>query len=116
MTTTLALVGLGIAASAYGVRVGLRHWRDMQRVAKLTGSSPWIHYYKGSFEQKMTRREASLILNVRESDPKEKIKEAHRRIMMYNHPDRNGSPYIATKINEAKAILENPSRTGGSPF
>jgi hypothetical protein len=29
-----------------------------------------------------------------------KIKEAHKRIMLINHPDRGGSPYIASKINE----------------
>lgn len=35
----------------------------------------------------MTRREAALILGVREGAPEEKIKEAHRRIMIANHPD-----------------------------
>ncbi|GFH20725.1 mitochondrial import inner membrane translocase subunit TIM14, partial [Haematococcus lacustris] len=53
----------------------------------------------------MTRREASLILGLRESAPEEKIKEAHRRIMRANHPDGGGSAYLATKINEAKDML-----------
>lgn len=35
-----------------------------------------------------------------------KLKDAHRKIMVINHPDRGGSPYIASKVNEAKDVLE----------
>ena len=54
----------------------------------------------------MTRREASLILGVREFAKPEQVKDAHRRIMIANHPDRGGSPYLAMKINEAKSLLD----------
>lgn len=61
----------------------------------------------------MTRREAALILGVSPNANKIKIKEAHKRIMNINHPDRQyGSPYIASKLNEAKDILENSKTTG----
>lgn len=62
-------------------------------------------YYEGGFEEKMTRREAALILGVRESSTAKRIKEAHRKILILNHPDTGGSTYIASKINEAKELL-----------
>ena len=53
----------------------------------------------------MTKREAALILGVRESATAERIKEAHRRILIINHPDKGGSAYLGAKINEAKDLL-----------
>lgn len=61
----------------------------------------------------MTKREASLVLGLRESSPEPKIKEAHRRIMMANHPDAGGSAYLATKINQAKDLLLGKKQGGG---
>ncbi|MED6239950.1 DnaJ subfamily C member 15 [Ataeniobius toweri] len=45
-------------------------------------------YYKGDFEQKMSRREASLILGISPAATKAKVRESHRRIMVLNHPDK----------------------------
>jgi len=63
------------------------------------------NFYDGGFEDKMTRREAALILGVRENTGEQRIKESHRRILLLNHPDRGGSPYVAAKINLAKDLL-----------
>ena len=42
----------------------------------------------------------------RENAAKQQIKDAHRQIMLANHPDKGGSPYVASKINEAKQMLD----------
>jgi len=62
-------------------------------------------YYEGGFEEEMTRREAALILGVRESSTPKRIKEAHRKLLILNHPDTGGSTYMSGKINEAKELL-----------
>ncbi|RYG66136.1 hypothetical protein EON64_10435 [archaeon] len=69
--------------------------------------SSWFarNFYDGGFEEKMTKREAALILGVRESAAVERVKEAHRRMLILNHPDKGGSVFITAKINEAKDLL-----------
>lgn len=62
-------------------------------------------YYEGGFDDEMTRREAALILGVRESSNVQRIKEAHRNLLILNHPDTGGSTYVSGKINEAKELL-----------
>ncbi|CAN4099208.1 unnamed protein product [Withania somnifera] len=64
----------------------------------------------------MTRREAALILGVRESAVVQKIKEAHRRVMVANHPDAGGSHYLASKVNEAKDVLLGKTKGVTSAF
>uniref|UniRef100_A0A8C5VCF8 Mitochondrial import inner membrane translocase subunit TIM14 n=1 Tax=Microcebus murinus TaxID=30608 RepID=A0A8C5VCF8_MICMU len=67
-------------------------------------------YCRGGFEPKMTKLEAALILGVSPTANKEKIRDAHGRIILLNQPDKGGSPYIAAKINEAKDLLEGQDK------
>ena len=73
-----------------------------QTVEKRIASLASVQYYKGGFDTKMTSREAALILGVNSNTPAQKIKDIHRRLMIINHPDRGGSPYLASKLNEGK--------------
>ena len=62
-------------------------------------------YYEGGFEDTMTRREAALILGVRESSSPRRVKDAHRKLLILNHPDTGGSTFLSLKVNEAKELL-----------
>ncbi|KAF2745283.1 hypothetical protein M011DRAFT_406792 [Sporormia fimetaria CBS 119925] len=96
-------IALGLGATAF---FGRAAFVAMRRSAK-AGSALGRGYYKGGFEPKMTRKEASLILELPDRGiTKELLTKKHRKLMLLNHPDRGGSPYLATKVNEAKELLE----------
>ncbi|KAM9710299.1 dnaJ homolog subfamily C member 15 [Menidia menidia] len=111
---TLVAVGLGVAALGFAGRYAFQLWKPLGQVFSETVSkmpkSAFSSYYKGGFEQKMSRREASLVLGISPTSTKSKVREAHRRIMVLNHPDKGGSPYLAAKINEAKDLFDNEHR------
>ncbi|GFP85919.1 mitochondrial import inner membrane translocase subunit tim14-3, partial [Phtheirospermum japonicum] len=111
--TSPLIAGLTVAAAAYAGKYGIQAWHAFKARPP---TARMRKFYEGGFQPKMTRREAALILGVRESTPIDKIREAHRRVMVANHPDAGGSHYIASKINEAKEILLGKSKNNDSAF
>ena len=83
-------------------------FQAMKKMPELGNSEAWANskYYKGGFDPKMNKREAALILGVSPLANVKTIRAAHKKIMVQNHPDRGGSPFIAAKINEAKDFLD----------
>jgi hypothetical protein len=65
----------------------------------------------------MTRHEAAAVIGIEyhlsipkancsaQALTKRKLTERYRKVMLLNHPDRGGSPYLAMKINEARRVL-----------
>lgn len=107
------IAGVAVAAAAYAGKYGIQAWQAF----KARPPTPRLRkFYEGGFQNTMTRREAALILGVRESTAADKVKEAHRRVMVANHPDAGGSHYLASKVNEAKDVMLGKTKGNGSAF
>jgi DnaJ family protein C protein 19 len=100
--------GLGLAAISLAGRAVSRSMPQLSALAnKMMNAGAWKNakYHRGGFEGTMTKREAALILGVSPNAPAKKVSECHKKVMLLNHPDRGGSPYMAAKINQAKDII-----------
>ncbi|TDL25782.1 hypothetical protein BD410DRAFT_784809 [Rickenella mellea] len=101
---TPIIVGVGAIAAA----LAGRHLLKAGMIGGARGADKWV---KGGFKAKMDRKEAVAILGLKEGPRlKANLKDAHRHIMLANHPDRGGAPYLASKINEAKDLLEKAEK------
>ncbi|KAG8907994.1 mitochondrial import inner membrane translocase subunit TIM14 [Tulasnella sp. 403] len=99
---TPIIFGIGAVAAAVAGRHLLK-----TGALRIGGKAAQDQWAKGGFRPKMDRREAIAILGLRDgASLKTQFKDAHRQVMIANHPDRGGSPYLASKINEAKDLLE----------
>ncbi|OQV12583.1 putative Mitochondrial import inner membrane translocase subunit TIM14 [Hypsibius exemplaris] len=123
MATNVVVAGLTMAAVGFSGRILARYggplvtrMQSAIRIPSLSAVSN-ARYYKGGFDAKMDKREASLILGISPASPRLKISQAYKKLMVINHPDRGGSPYLAAKVNEAKDILEGLAEaTDGSIY
>ena len=53
----------------------------------------------------MSKEEAYQILGLNPGSDREEIKDAYHRLMVKFHPDRGGTDFLASKINQAKDLL-----------
>ncbi|PFH52932.1 hypothetical protein AMATHDRAFT_102435, partial [Amanita thiersii Skay4041] len=98
--STPVIIGVGALATALAGRA-------LYRRGVFAGKGAVDQWVKGGFKAKMDRKEAIAILGLKDGPKmRTQIKDAHRHIMLANHPDRGGSPYLASKINEAKDLLD----------
>ena len=102
-----------MAATAMGAKYAIEAWEAFKA---RPATARLRKFYEGGFQPVMTRREAALIMGVRENAAQDKVKEAHRRVMQANHPDAGGSNFIASKTNEVKEHLLGQKRGSGSDF
>jgi DnaJ homolog subfamily C member 19 len=72
----------------------------LQRLKSIIRS---VYGYPRGFNAVMDHHEARQILDIGSQGGS--VAERYRELMKINHPDRGGSTYIASKINEAKNLL-----------
>ncbi|MGB2130464.1 MAG: DnaJ domain-containing protein [Marinobacterium sp.] len=85
----------------------IAHWWRSQQQKKQTDSSDGTsgRNHKRPNSGRMDRVEALDVLGLRPDANREDILAAHRRLIQKLHPDREGSAYLAAKINEARDVL-----------
>ncbi|KAG6853986.1 hypothetical protein C0991_011849 [Blastosporella zonata] len=106
MATPVILGVSAVAAAVLG--------RSLIKNGLFVGKGAATEWAKGGFRAKMDRKEAIQILGLKDGPQlRTKLKDAHRHIMLANHPDRGGSPYLASKINEAKDLLDKTDGARG---
>lgn len=68
------------------------------------------NFANAGFDDIMTETEALKIMGIDANEilklDKKILKDRYRKLMIMNHPDKNGSQYLTQKINQAKDILD----------
>jgi len=112
----LTVGGLGLATS-FALRRGVFSFRRVlaKPISQMSQKDfeELVQYntkfFTGGFEPIMGLTEALYILGLSHEEAKDykNIHNAHKRVILRNHPDKGGSNYLTAKITEAKHILES---------
>jgi len=96
---------IAAGAGAIAIRQVLRTARRMN--IKMPSIDPSQFQRLDGFSAEMSKTEALKILNLKpyQANNTDAIRDIHRKLLLANHPDRGGSTFIASKINEAKEVL-----------
>jgi hypothetical protein len=78
-------------------------WREAANAGNDSGESG--QHSRDTDSGKMTAVEAYAVLGLDHKATQEEVIATHRKLMLKLHPDRGGSNYLATKINQAKDLL-----------
>jgi predicted MFS family arabinose efflux permease len=102
IAVTLVSIRAGVPWLALGVVllwVGLRSHGMAKRNRTGAGESP----PRG--RNRMTADEARAVLGVTATATRAEILSEYRRLMQTVHPDRGGTNYLASRVNEARDVL-----------
>ncbi len=80
-----------------------RWWQSQQQQKQRNRSSH--QQRRPASKSSMTRTEALEILGLQASASREEIIRAHRHLIQKLHPDRQGSAWLAARVNEARDRL-----------
>lgn len=101
----LAVLSVFIAFVSRFIPVILRYAPQLQRLWVLWRNNPKGAQGKPVNKGDITVEEAYKILDIGAAATREEIIDAHRKLILKNHPDRGGSSYLAAQINQAKDVL-----------
>ena len=94
----ISLLG-GLAVYGRPVLQAFGLWQTIKRFSQTSTKS------NAPSASVMDKQQARQVLDVEADATHEEIISAHKRLMAKNHPDKGGSTYLASQINQAKDVL-----------